>query len=117
MSGVLHALIATSHHGVRAPVSPSAVFGDRLGAGTVTTDSPGTGLCTCAGDPAGGTFSWRRTSGDASITATAGTSAATRFTTNVNVGEVKNATFVCDYTLGGITVTSNAVAVTLSETT
>lgn len=99
----------------QAGVTPTSVIGTRLGAGAVTTSTPNSGFAVCSAAPAGGTYSWRRISGDSTITPTAATSSSTRFGATVSATQTKEAQFVCDYTVSGVTVTSNPVNVSLSE--
>jgi hypothetical protein len=99
---------------VIASISPTALHGSRLGAGSVSTSAPNSGFSVCTGVPSGGTYSWVRVSGDSSVNPTNSTSQSTRFSaTSVGVGSDKNASFACDYTQGGNTTRSNTVSVVL----
>jgi|SRR5882672_4159087 len=95
---------------ITSSVTPSSVSGFKLSNSPATVTSS---TATCAGAPGGGTFSWRRVSGDSSITANNPTSAATKFSATVAPYSTVVTNFVCDYTQGGNTATSNEVQVTL----
>lgn len=95
---------------VAAPAARSAI------GPTSTLVTPAT-TCTPSGGIPGYTYSWVLTSG-AGITATTPTTASTTFTaTGMAVGEVRNATFVCNVTDSTPQVAaSNTVTVTIERT-
>jgi hypothetical protein len=94
-----------------AEASPTLLSGSRVGAGFVQTVNQ----TTCTGTPPGGTFSWQFVSGDNTIAPTSAFTATTGFSTNISAGQTKQAVFRCQYTLGGDSVFSNNVSVTLQD--
>ncbi len=61
------------------------------------------------------TYLWSYVSGDATISATASTSATTSFTATVFDGAPKSAVWRCAVTVGGVTLNTNNVSITLTH--
>jgi len=117
---VLNAYVGTAsgnelvYSSFSASASPNSVTGFRTGAGVATT------LSTTA-TPDGGvgpyTYSWARTSGDASISITQPLAATTQFTTSLTSGQSKSASFACTVTDTGtgLSEVTNTVSATLQD--
>ena len=72
-------------------VSPSQAYGQRSGAGSVTTNSV---TASASGGSGNFTYQWQRTGGDSRITATSGTTRSTAFTATLNDAEIATADFL-----------------------
>lgn len=100
-----------------SPLTAVAAPSARSAVGTTSTLVTMASVCTASGGVAGYTYAWALTSG-AGISATTPTTASTTFTaTGMAVGEIRNATFVCNVTDAATTmVASNTVTVTIERT-
>lgn len=90
-----------------AVVSPTSLYSERFGTGSLTSAS-----ATCTGSPSGGTFAWSVVSGGTGITINSPTSATTTFSvTFTGVQAFKSGTYKCVYTKDGVPVDSNILSV------
>lgn len=103
---------AASGGALVATTNEAGVFGDRLGAGSVTTT---TVTVTASGGTGPYTYAWTNVSGD-TFMVTAPTGATTAFQTTVAVGEYKSGVYRCTVTDSLAATYTVDVAVSVAET-
>jgi hypothetical protein len=86
------ALLGNSAQPLNGSLSSDVAYGGRSGAGSVTTTGV---LASPIGGTAPFTYAWTYVSGDATLSATASTSANTQWTGSVTIGDDKESVWKC----------------------
>jgi len=95
--------------------APAAVSGSWTFEGEEEyTGTTGLVVASADGNDVGRTYAWRRISGSSLISPTNAGASGTAFTATAVSDTAINATFVCDITQGGTTLTTNSVLVGFS---